>query len=99
MWHRPSARRKRRGRLAALAGAASAGYLQHAAAANLTLAMHNHSAEVEATFRDRPERVSIVATGRDAPAWLIDLADTVTVMENRKHAYETGIAAKKGIDY
>ena len=33
---------------AALAGAASAGYLQHAAAANLTLAMHNHSAEVEA---------------------------------------------------
>ena len=57
------------------------------------------SADVEATFRDRPERVSIVATGRDAPEWLIDLADTVTVMENRKHAYEQGIAAKKGIDY
>ena len=33
---------------AALARAASAGYLQHAAAANLTLASHNHSAEVEA---------------------------------------------------
>ena len=57
------------------------------------------SAEVEATLRDRPERVSIIATGRDAPKWLIDLADTVTVMENRKHAYEQGIAAKKGIDY
>ena len=33
--------------------------------------------EVEATFRDHPERVSIVATGRGALAWLIDLADTV----------------------
>lgn len=55
--------------------------------------------EVEATFRNRPEGVSLVLTGRDAPEWLIDLADTVTVMENRKHAYEQGIAAKKGIDF
>ncbi|MEM9204660.1 MAG: cob(I)yrinic acid a,c-diamide adenosyltransferase [Actinomycetota bacterium] len=55
--------------------------------------------DVEATFRDRPERVSIVATGRDAPDWLMTLADTVTVMQNHKHAYEQGIAAKKGIDF
>ena len=43
--------------------------------------------------------MSLVLTGRDAPEWMIDLADTVTVMENRKHAYDSGIAAKKGIDY
>ena len=55
--------------------------------------------DVEQTFRNRPERVSLVLTGRDAPEWMIDLADTVSVIENRKHAYEQGIAAKKGIDY
>jgi cob(I)alamin adenosyltransferase len=55
--------------------------------------------EVIATIRDRPSQVSIVATGRDAPAALVDVADTVTEMRSVKHAYEKGIAAKKGIDY
>ncbi len=55
--------------------------------------------EVVATMRDRPERVSVVLTGRDAPQALIDLADTVTEMRNVKHAYDSGIVAKKGIDY
>ena len=57
------------------------------------------TAEVVATIRNRPERVNIVATGRDAPAELIDVADTVTEMRKVKHAYDAGIAAKKGIDY
>ncbi|HVX17219.1 MAG TPA: cob(I)yrinic acid a,c-diamide adenosyltransferase [Acidimicrobiales bacterium] len=47
----------------------------------------------------RPEHVNIVCTGRDAPAELIDLADTVTEMRNVKHAYDRGVIAKKGIDY
>jgi cob(I)alamin adenosyltransferase len=55
--------------------------------------------EVVSTMRERPESVSIVATGRDAPAALIDVADTVTEMRNVKHAYDVGIVAKKGIDY
>jgi cob(I)alamin adenosyltransferase len=55
--------------------------------------------DVIATISGRPSKVSIVATGRDAPRALIDVADTVTEMRNVKHAYETGIAAKKGIDY
>ncbi len=55
--------------------------------------------EVESTFRSRPDHVSLVLTGRDAPGWMIDLADTVTDMGNVKHAYSLGIAAKKGIDY
>lgn len=52
-----------------------------------------------ATIRDRPPHVNVVCTGRDAPDDLIDLADTVTVMGERKHAYQAGIRAKKGIDY
>ena len=55
--------------------------------------------EVEATFRNRPERVSLVLTGRDAPDWMIEMADTVTEMVKTKHAYDSGIAAKKGIDF
>ena len=54
--------------------------------------------DVVATIRDRPAKVNIVATGRDAPAALVDIADTVTEMRSVKHAYERGIAAKKGID-
>jgi cob(I)alamin adenosyltransferase len=57
------------------------------------------TADVVATLRDRPERVNIIATGRDAPAELVELADTVTEMRSVKHAYDRGIAAKKGIDY
>jgi cob(I)alamin adenosyltransferase len=55
--------------------------------------------DVVATFRNRPETVNIVATGRDAPAALVDIADTVTEMRKVKHAFDAGIAAKKGIDY
>jgi cob(I)alamin adenosyltransferase len=57
------------------------------------------SDEVVATIRDRPVKVNIVATGRDAPPALIEIADTVTEMRNVKHAYDAGVVAKKGIDY
>jgi cob(I)alamin adenosyltransferase len=55
--------------------------------------------DVVRTIVDRPDKVNIVATGRDAPVALVDIADTVTEMRSVKHAYEQGIAAKKGIDY
>jgi cob(I)alamin adenosyltransferase len=55
--------------------------------------------EVRTAIESRPEGTSLVLTGRDAPEWLVEVSDTVTVMENRKHAYERGITAKKGIDY
>ena len=55
--------------------------------------------DVVETIRTRPSEVNIIATGRDAPAALIDVADTVTEMRNVKHAYDSGIVAKKGIDY
>lgn len=55
--------------------------------------------EVVATIAGRPADVNVVCTGRDAPAALIEVADTVTEMRNVKHAYDTGVLAKKGIDY
>jgi len=57
------------------------------------------SADVIATIAGRPPKVNIVATGRDAPQELIDIADTATEMRKIKHAYDQGILAKKGIDY
>jgi cob(I)alamin adenosyltransferase len=56
-------------------------------------------ADVVATIRDRPSHVNVVCTGRNAPAGLIDIADTATEMDVIKHAYEAGIGAKKGIDF
>jgi cob(I)alamin adenosyltransferase len=55
--------------------------------------------EVVQVLRDRPEQVNVILTGRDAPAALIDVADTVTEMRKIKHAYDTGVLAKNGIDY
>ncbi len=55
--------------------------------------------EVATTLSYRPSHVSVVLTGREAPQWLIDAADTATEMNSLKHAYDQGIVAKKGIDY
>jgi cob(I)alamin adenosyltransferase len=55
--------------------------------------------EVVATIAGRPVAVNVVCTGRDAPEALVAVADTVTDMRKVKHAYDTGVLAKKGIDY
>jgi cob(I)alamin adenosyltransferase len=54
---------------------------------------------VAAAIRSRPEHVSIVATGRAAPAALIEVADTVTEMVKVRHAFDRGIRARRGLDY
>ncbi len=56
-------------------------------------------AQVVTEIRDRPEHVSVILTGRNAPAELIEIADTASEIANLKHAYQAGIRAKKGIDY
>jgi cob(I)alamin adenosyltransferase len=55
--------------------------------------------EVVAAIVQRPRHVNVVVTGRDAPQAIIDIADTVTEMRHVKHAYDSGIMAKRGIDY
>jgi cob(I)alamin adenosyltransferase len=57
------------------------------------------TAEVVAAIRDRPPRVNVVATGRDAPAELVEVADTVTEMRKVRHAYDSGVVARRGIDF
>jgi len=55
--------------------------------------------DVVRTIRERPPIVNVVATGRDAPSDLVELADTATEMVNLHHAFDAGIGARRGIDY
>lgn len=55
--------------------------------------------EALALFRDRPKQVEIVLTGRSAPAAVLEAADLVTEMLDRKHYYPTGVYARRGVDY
>jgi len=47
----------------------------------------------------RPAHVEIVLTGRGASEALVAHADLVTEMRARKHPFDAGIAARKGIEY
>lgn len=55
--------------------------------------------EVVEALEGRPPNVNVILTGRDAPDELIEIADTVTEMRKVKHAYDSGIMARRGIDY
>jgi len=56
-------------------------------------------AEVVDAITGRPPSVNVVATGRDAPEELVACADTVTEMRSRKHAFDRGVRAIRGIDF
>ena len=47
----------------------------------------------------RPAKTTLVLTGNYASAKVIEAADLVTEMKEIKHPYQSGIKAKKGIDF
>lgn len=51
------------------------------------------------TINARPEHQSVVITGRGGGAQLRDLADTVSEVKDVKHAFNYGVAARKGVDF
>jgi len=50
-------------------------------------------------IRNKPTHVELVLTGRNAPPELVHAADYATEMLLIKHPFETGIAARRGVDY
>ena len=46
----------------------------------------------------KPETMELILTGRNAKSEIIDKADLVTEMIERKHYYDKGIKARKGIE-
>lgn len=55
--------------------------------------------EVLSALKNRPKEQSVVVTGRRAIAELIEMADTVSDIQDTKHAFKAGIKARKGVDW
>lgn len=50
-------------------------------------------------LKNKPEEMEIVLTGRNAKQEIIDIAHLVSEIKPVKHYWDTGIAARKGIEY
>lgn len=48
---------------------------------------------------ERPQHREVVLTGRNPEAWMVEAADYITEMQPRRHPYEQGIPARKGIEF
>ncbi len=55
--------------------------------------------DVIALLLEKPPRLSVIITGRNALAELTCAADTVTEMRCVKHAFDKGVPARRGIEY
>ena len=49
-------------------------------------------------IRNKPEKVELILTGRNAPEEIIKIADLVTEMKEIKHYYSHGIKGRRGIE-
>lgn len=54
---------------------------------------------VLSAIENRPQDQHVIVTGRNAAKELIELADTVTELNENKHAFYDGVKVQKGIDY
>ncbi|KAB2832237.1 MAG: cob(I)yrinic acid a,c-diamide adenosyltransferase, partial [Candidatus Brocadia sp.] len=55
--------------------------------------------EVISVLKERPKRLTVVLTGRNAHEKIIEMADMVTEMREIKHHYKKGTSAQKGIEF
>ena len=55
--------------------------------------------EVVEVLKNKPEEMEIVLTGRNAHPKIIEIAHLVSEIEPIKHYWDTGITARKGIEY
>lgn len=54
--------------------------------------------ELMSVVRSKPDHVELIVTGRNADEKLIEAADLVTEMQEIKHYYTKGVAARVGIE-
>ncbi len=66
---------------------------------NIVLKMHYlDSDSILADIAKRPPMQHVIMTGRGAPDVVINMADTVSKIEDVKHAFQSGIKAQRGIE-
>ena len=68
--------------------------------ANIAIDMHIlEEDEVVDVLKNKPEEMEIVLTGRNAHPKIIEIAHLVSEIKPIKHYWDTGIVARKGIEY
>lgn len=55
--------------------------------------------QVIKAIQSKPANVTVVITGRGAPSALMEIADTVSLVTEKKHHYYAGITAQAGMEY
>ena len=55
--------------------------------------------EVVSVLKNKPEEMEIVLTGRNAHKKVIEIAHLVSKITPVKHYWDTGVVARKGIEY
>lgn len=68
----------------------------------INCAMHKGLIAVEDVLKlieEKPEYIELILTGRDAPHQILERADLVSEIIMRKHPWEKGINARRGIEY
>jgi len=55
--------------------------------------------EVAELIKAKPPRLHLVLTGRSCPPEIQELADTVTVMEPKRHHAKAGVEAQAGVEF
>lgn len=55
--------------------------------------------EVAELIKHKPPELHLVLTGRGCPKEIMELADTVTVMEPWRHHADQGVPAQKGVEF
>ncbi|QEM82537.1 cob(I)yrinic acid a,c-diamide adenosyltransferase [Halomonas binhaiensis] len=56
-------------------------------------------ATVTAALENRPSDQTVIITGRNAHRDLLAMADTITEMQEVRHAFNNGLKARRGIDF
>lgn len=68
--------------------------------ANIAIALNMIDVdEVVEVLKNKPEEMEIVLTGRNASPKIIEIAHLVSRIEPIKHYWNTGVVARKGIEY
>lgn len=54
---------------------------------------------VVAALKNRPKHQNVIITGRTMAVALQDIADTISVIQDERHAFRLGVKAQQGIEY